>query len=129
MLPTEDDIIQDSGGSDPVAGVLRRGKCERPGESSVIRHFLSTYGFRHHMTYISGSYYLNVSTVGYNPELRTQIKPFSPKLHFPGYFNTAIGTRTRIFQPEKEKMETLYRTRNKAPHVKQHAGGSKAVMG
>lgn len=32
VLPTEDDIIQDSGGSNPVAGVLPRGKYEKSGQ-------------------------------------------------------------------------------------------------
>lgn len=105
---------------DPIQWLVsfEEGNVRDRGESSVISPFLSTDGFRRHVTYISGSHYLTVSTVtGYNPELRAQIKPFSPKLHFPGCFNTATRNRTRTFQPEKEKMETLYRTRNKAPHV------------
>lgn len=105
---------------DPIQWLVsfEEGNVRDRGESSVISPFLSTDGFRHHVTYISGSHYLTVSTVtGYNPELRAQIKPFSPKLHFPGCFNTATRNRTRTFQSEKEKMETLYRTRNKAPHV------------
>lgn len=115
MLPTEDRIQV---GPIQCLVSFEEGNARDRGESSEIRPFLSTDGFRHHVTYISGSHYLTVSTVtGYNPRLRARIKPFSPKLHFPGYFNTATRNRTRIFQPEKEKMETLYRTRNKAPHV------------
>lgn len=66
-LPTEDDIIQDSGGS--------------------------------------------------YPELRAQINPFSPKLHFSGCFNTVTRNRIRIFQPGKGENGDAASHKEQAPRV------------